>query len=218
MTAVALALCRSLSALLRRSSLSAYSDYSPAELSSQIITSMAESQKLTCCCGCNCLLSKWAIRAHIKAFLAKQRQENSSGNGDPPLHAPSFEFNPSLLLLNPPAAFDSLQSPEDAHTEASGHFVDDALLDHLIRTSQTTDDSDNDSEDSEDALEGDAVEAADTIDSETNDFTDGEGVDTEGNVDLREGIDSDSDWDALAGELIVEEELGKFGHSLLHIP
>jgi hypothetical protein len=37
----------------------------------------------------------------------------------------------------------------------------------------------------------------------------------EADVDLCEGIDSD--WDALAGELIIEEELDKFGHSLLHI-
>jgi hypothetical protein len=155
------------------------------------------------------------IRTHIKALLAKLHQENSSGNNDPPLHAPSFEFNLSLPLLDPPAAFDSLQSLGDAHTKASGHFIDDALLDCLIQTPQTTDDSNNNSENSEDTLKGDAVEAADTINSKTNDFTDGEGVDMKGNIDLYEGIDSD--WNALAGELIIEEELSKFGHSLLHI-
>ena len=68
--------------------------------------------------------------------------------------------------------------------------------------------------DSEDALEGDAVEAADSIDHEIDDFWDGEDVTLEGDVDPCEGIVSD--WDLLAKEFNIEaEELGKFEHSLL---
>jgi hypothetical protein len=69
----------------------------------------------------------------------------------------------------------------------------------------------------EDALEGDAVEAADSVDHETDDFWSGEDVGMEGDVDPREGIVSD--WDLLTDEFIVEaEELSKFEHSLLHTP
>jgi hypothetical protein len=86
----------------------------------------------------------------------------------------------------------------------SGLFVDDVLL---------TDRSDD--EDSEGALEGDAVEAADYVDHETDNFWNGEDIAVEGDADPREGIVSD--WDLLTKEFIVEaEELGKFGHSLLH--
>jgi len=161
---------------------------------------------------------------HMKARLLEelgvtdfQADANSSSGGDPDpeLHALSFEFNPSLPLLDPAAASDLLQSPGDARTEASGRFLDDVLLDLHTRTHRTTDDNDN--EDSEDAPEGGAVEAADAIDPETNDFSDGEDIDIEGDVDPREGIVSD--WDLLTEEFIVEaEELGKFEHSLLHTP
>jgi hypothetical protein len=105
-----------------------------------------------------------------------------------------------------------LQSPGDALTEVSGPFVDDVFR---ARAHRTTDQSDD--EDSVDALEGDAVEAADSVDHETDDLWNGEDVAMEGNVDPREGIVSD--WDLLAEEFIVEaEELGKFEHSLLHAP
>ena len=76
---------------------------------------------------------------------------------------------------------------------------------------------DSDSEDFEDALEGDGVEATHTIDPETDDFGDGEDIDTEDDVDPCEGIVSD--WDILAEELIVgAEKLGKFEYSLSHTP
>jgi hypothetical protein len=127
--------------------------------------------------------------------------------------APPFdELDPSLPLLNPPPASNLLQPPGDALTEASGLFVDDVLLGLHARTHRTTDQSDD--EDSEGALEGDAVEAADYADHETDDFWNGEDVAVEGDADPREGIVSD--WDLLAEEFIVEAEgLGKFGHSLL---
>jgi len=130
--------------------------------------------------------------------------------------APSFdEFNPSLPLLDPPPASNLLQPPEDALTEASGLFVDDFLLNLHTRTHRTTDQSND--VDSEGALEGDTVEAADTIDHETDDFWNGEDVTIKGDVDPREGVVSD--WDLLAEEFIVEaEELGEFEHSLLHTP
>ena len=73
----------------------------------------------------------------------------------------------------------------------------------------------SDDEDSEGAIEGDAVEATDHFDYETDDFWNGEDVAVEGDVDPREGIVSD--WDLLTEEFIVEaEELGRFGHSSLH--
>jgi hypothetical protein len=132
----------------------------------------------------------------------------------PQLHAPSFDdFDPSLSLLDPPPASNLLQPPVDALTEASGPFLDDVLLNLHTRTHRTTDQSDD--EDSEGALEGDAVEAADYVDHETDDFWNGEDVAVEGDADPREGIVSD--WDLLAEEFIVQaEELGKFGHSLFH--
>jgi hypothetical protein len=98
----------------------------------------------------------------------------------------------------------------------SGHSVDNLLLNlQNAQTHRNTDQSDD--EDSEDALEGGAVEATDIVDHETDDLWDGEDVAMEGDVDPREGVVSD--WDLLAEEFIVEaEELGKFGHSLLHTP
>jgi hypothetical protein len=103
-----------------------------------------------------------------------------------------------------PPASNLLQPPGDALTEASGLFVDDVLL-----TDQSND------EDSEGALEGDAVEAADYIEYETDNFWNGEDDAVEGDADPREGIVSD--WDLLAEEFTVEaEELGTFRHSLLH--
>jgi hypothetical protein len=118
-----------------------------------------------------------------------------------------------FTLLDPPPASSSLQPPGDALTEASGHFIDDFLLNLHTWTHQTTDQSNN--KDSEGALKGDAVEAANYIDHETDNFWNEEDVAMEGNVDSHEGIVSD--WDLLAEEFIVEaEELRKFGHSLLH--
>jgi hypothetical protein len=145
-----------------------------------------------------------------------QPDASSSSGGHPQMDAPLFEFDPSLTSVGPPAASDSQQPPGDTRTEVSGRFFDGVLLNLHTRTRhRTTDESDN--EDSEDALEEDAVEAADNIDPESNDFRDGEDVDTEGDVDPREGIVSD--WDILAEEFLVEaEELGKFEHFSLHTP
>jgi hypothetical protein len=192
-----------------------------------------KNRRFLCSCGCNRLLTRWPIQQHLKLkHLAsigqhesppppKRRRithfqaDASSSSGHPQLDAPSFEFNPSLPLVDPPAASDPLQSPVDAQTEVSGRFFDDVLLNLHTQTHQTTDDSD--SEDFEDALEGDGVEAAHTIDPETNDFRDREDTDTEDDVDPREGIVSD--WDILAEEFIVEaEKLGKFEYSLSHTP
>jgi hypothetical protein len=112
-----------------------------------------------------------------------------------------------LPLLDPPLA----SSAGDALTEASGPFVGNFLLNLHSRTHQTTDQSDD--EDSEDALEGDAVEPADSVDHQT----DEEDVTMEGDVDPREGIVSD--WDLFTEEFIAEaEELGKLEHYLLHAP
>jgi len=123
---------------------------------------------------------------------------SSSGSGDPQLHAPSFDFNPSLPFPDPQCA------------EVSDHFIDDILLNRHLHTwtHQAIDNSDN--EGPEDAPEGDAVKAPDSVDPGTNDFSDGEDVDMEGNVDLCEGIIVD--WDTFA------EELGEFEPSSLHIP
>ena len=130
----------------------------------------------------------------------------------PQLHAPSLEFNPSLPLLDPPPVSNSPQSPGDALTEASSLFVDNVLLNLHVRTHRTTDQSDD--KDFEDALEGDTVEAADSVDHETDEWN-GEDVAMEGDADSREGIVSD--WDLLGKEFIVEaEELGKFENSLFH--
>jgi hypothetical protein len=124
-----------------------------------------------------------------------------------------FEFNPSLPLLDPPLAPSSLQPPGDTCTEASGCFVDNILLDRHAQTPQTTDQ--NNDKDSGDALEGDAVNTANPIDHETDDFWNREDAAMEGDVDPCEGIVSD--WDLLAKEFIVEaEELSKFECSLLH--
>ena len=137
---------------------------------------------------------------------------SSSSSDHPQLHAPLF--NPSLPLLDLPPASNLLQLPGAALTEASGPSVDNVLLNLHARTHQITDQSDD--EDSEGALEGDAVEAADSIDHETDNFRNGEDVALEGDVDPHEGIVSD--WDLLAEEFIVEaEELGKFKHFLLHM-
>jgi len=116
-------------------------------------------------------------------------------------------------LLDPPSASNLLQPPGNARTEASDLFVDNALLNLHARTHRTADQSNDD--DSEDALEEDAIEAADSVVHETDDFWNGEDVAMDGDVDPREGVVSD--WDLLAEELIVEaEELGKFEHSLFH--
>jgi len=127
-----------------------------------------------------------------------QTDAGSSSSGDPQLHTPSFNFKPSL-------PFPDLQC-----AEVSNRFIDDILLNlHLhTQTHQAIDNSNN--EGPEDAPEGDAVEAPDSVDPGTNDFSDGEDVDMEGNVDLCEGIIVD--WDTFA------EELGEFEPSSLHIP
>lgn len=125
----------------------------------------------------------------------------------------SFNFSPSLPLLDPPAALDPLQSPGDGRTIPSSRFLDDVLLSLYTRTHRTTNESDN--EDSDNALEGDAADAADTIDPGTDDSSEEEDVEDE--VDSHEGIVSD--WDVLAEEFIVEaERLHKFEVSLLHTP
>ena len=121
----------------------------------------------------------------------------------------------SLPSSNPPPVLNPHQSPGVVCTKPSGHIVNDVLLNLRARTHRTTDHCDNG--DSEDDLEGDAVEATDSIDPETDDFWDREDIDTEGDVDLREGVVSD--WDLLAEEFIVEaEELGELEHSFLHTP
>jgi hypothetical protein len=129
------------------------------------------------------------------------------------LYAHSFEFDPSLPLLDLSAVSSLLQPPGDAPTNAPSHLVDDVLRSFHAQTHRTTDESNN--RDSEDALKGDAVEAANSIGPKTDDFWNREDVDMEGDVNPREGIVSD--WDILAEEFIVEaEELGKFERSLMH--
>jgi hypothetical protein len=126
---------------------------------------------------------------------------SSSSSGDfPQLHASPFEFNPSLPLLDTPPA-----SPAGDALTASAPLIDNILLNLHALTHR-------DDDDSEDALEGDAVEATNSVDHETDDFWDGEDVAMEDGVDPREGIVSD--WNLLAEELIVEaEELGKISIS-----
>ena len=157
-------------------------------------------------------------RCRINSPASHSRTDAGSSSSDhhpPQLHAPPFEFNPSLPLLDPSPASNLLQSPGDSLTEAPGPSVDNVPLDLHAQTHRTADQSDD--EDSEDALEEDAVEAADSVDYETDDFWNGENIAMEGDVDPHEGIVSD--WDLLAEEFIVQaEELGKFEHSLLHAP
>ncbi|KAF8487855.1 hypothetical protein F5888DRAFT_1639669 [Russula emetica] len=100
----------------------------------------------------------------------------------------------SIKLTN---AVKALLSPlRAAHIEASGLFVDNVLLNLHAWAHQTTDQSDD--EDSEDALEKDAVEAADCVNYETDDFWSRGDVDMEGSI--------VSDWDLLAKEFIMEAE------------
>jgi hypothetical protein len=141
---------------------------------------------------------------------ASASSSHHSQRPTPQLHAPSFGFDPSLPLFDPPPASNLPRSPGDSRTEASGRFVDNVLLDLHARTPRTTDQNNvNNVEDSEDALEGDAVEAAAPVDHETDGFWNGEDVPMEGDVDPRVGIVSD--WDLLAEEFIVAaEELSKF--------
>ena len=130
-----------------------------------------------------------------------QADAGSSSSGHPQLHAPSFD-------LNPPADLGLLQSPEDACTVLSCRFVNEVLLDLHARMHQITNETDDKS--SEDTLKGDT----DSVDPGIDDFRNGEDIDTEGEVDLCEGIVSN--WDMLDKEFIVEaERLGKFEHSLL---
>ena len=118
---------------------------------------------------------------------------------------PSFEFNPSLPLLDPPLVLNSPPSPGDAHTQASGLLLDNILLNRHTRTHQTTDQSND--EDSEDG--------ADSVDCGTDDFGNEEDVAMEGGTDPCEDVVSN--LDLLAEEFIAEaEEFGKFEHSLLH--
>lgn len=144
-----------------------------------------------------------------------QAEASSSPSGHPQFHAPSSDFNPSVPFLDPPAASNLVQSPESTPAIPSGRLVNDVLLNLQTRTHRATDESDN--EDSEDALEEDAAEATESIGPGTDDFWNGEDVDTEDDVDSRRGIVSD--WDLLTEDFIVEaEELGKFMHSLLYTP
>ena len=117
----------------------------------------------------------------------------------------SFEFNPSLPLLDQPPILDSPPSPGDTHTQASGRSFDNVLLDLHTRIHQTTDQSND--EDSEDD--------ADPVDGETDDSGNEEDVAMEGDADPCEDVVSD--WDLLAEEFIAEaEEFSKSGRSLLH--
>jgi hypothetical protein len=197
--------------------------FSLAELPSQVVMSVPNvtSRKGTiylCSCGCNRRVSRQTVWRHLKRAQPESppppKRCRVDASDHPQLRAPSLDnFNPSLPLLDLPPASNLLQPSGDASalTEASesGLFVDDFLRNLHTRTHQSDD------EDSEGALGGDAVEAADDVDHDTDDFTNGEDVAVEGDADPREGIVSD--WDLLAEEFIVEaEELGKFGHSLLH--
>ena len=138
-------------------------------------------------------------QCHIANF---QADAGSSSSGHPQLHAPSFD-------LDPPADLGLLQSPEDACTVLSCHFINEVLLDLHAWTHRITNETDDKS--SEDALKGDT----DSVDPRIDDFWNGEDVDTEGEVDPHEGVVSN--WDMLDEEFIVEAEgLGKFEHSLLH--
>jgi len=126
-----------------------------------------------------------------------QTDASSSSSGDLQLHAPSFNFNPSLPFPDPQCA------------EVSDCFIDNVLLNlHLYtQTYQAINNSNN--KGPEDAPKGDAVKAPDSVDPGTNDFSNGEDVDTEGDVDPCEGIIVD--WDTFA------KELGEFEPSSLHI-
>src|SRR6266852_8206783 len=155
-------------------------------------------------------------RTDDNSSTSHPRADTSSSSSDHPqssisqLHAPLFEFNP--FPPSSPQASNLPQSPGDACSEASGLLIDDVLLDLHAQTHQTADQSHD--KDYGDTLEGDAVEVANPVDHETDDFWNREDV-AMGDVDPREGIVSD--WDLLAEEFIVEaEELGKFEHSLLH--
>ena len=146
--------------------------------------------------------------------LARFQVDASSSSGHPQLCTYKFEFNPSLLLLDLPAAPNLLQLPGDAHTEVSSQSVDDVLLNLHTWPHQTTDKDNN--KDSEDALEEDSENALKEDSENTLEEDAAKATNLEGEVDLHEGIVLD--WDLLAEEFIVEAEgLGKFEHSLLHI-
>lgn len=169
-----------------------------------------------CLCGCKRKLTRWTIRRHLKAHSSRDTTEPESLPPPKRRRVALFQTGEgSLPSFDPPPALNLHQSPGVECTQPSGHIVDDILLNLCARTHPTTNQSD--SEDSEDDLEGDGVEATDSIDPETDDFCDGEDIDTEGDANLREGIVSD--WDLLAEEFIAEaEELGEFEHSFLHTP
>ena len=187
-----------------------------------------------CPCPCNRQVTQWMMLHHKKHTLLppitpesppppKQHQiahfqvdasSSRPSSGHPQLCAHSFEFNPSLPLLDPPAASNSHQLLEDVRTKVSSHFIDDVLRNLHAQTHQATNQSDD--EGPEDTLKGkgDAVEDADFIDPKTDDFWNAEDIDIEDNVDLHEGIVLD--WDLMAEEFIMgAEELGEFEHSLL---
>jgi len=131
-----------------------------------------------------------------------QADAGSSSSGHPQLHAPLFD-------LDLPADLGLLQSPEDACTVPSRHFINEVLLDLYARMHRITDKTDDKS--SEDALKGDT----DSVDPGIDNFQNGEDINMEGKVDPREGIVLN--WDMLDEEFIAEAEgLGKFEHSLLH--
>ena len=58
-----------------------------------------------------------------------QADASPSSRGHPLLHAPLFDTNPPMPLLDPPADLDLLYSPGDERTVLSCHFADDILLD-----------------------------------------------------------------------------------------
>lgn len=174
------------------------------------------SRRYPCLCGCRRELTRWTIRRHLKARSPPDTTELESLPPRKRRRVAHFQAGEgSLPLFDPPPALTLHQSPGVECTKPSGHIVDDVLLNLCARTHRTTDQCDD--EGSEDDLEGDAVEATDSIDPETDDFWDGGDIDAEGDVDLREGIVSD--WDLLAEESIVEaEELSEFEDSFLHTP
>jgi len=122
---------------------------------------------------------------------------SSSSSGDPQLHASSFDFNLSLPFPDPQCA------------EVSDYFINEILLNLYLHTQTHQAINNSNNKGPEDAPKGDVVEAPDSVNPRTNDFSDREDVDMEGNVDPCKGIIVD--WDTFS------EELGEFEPSSLHI-
>jgi len=109
---------------------------------------------------------------HITNF---QADAGSSSSGHPQSHAPLFDFDL-------PADLGLLQLPEDACTVLSHCFIDKVLLDLHAQTHRITDETDDES--SEDALKGNT----DSVDPGIDNFQNREDINTEGEVDLYEGV------------------------------